>query len=96
MVVRPQRGSPAGRHRLQLVGGGPPAPPVAVPAVPFQPRVGREGHVGGSQAREAVAERLGIRQVDLALRDRGLGQMQVRIGQPGDRDLIGFEVRSAG
>ena len=91
VVVRPQRGTPAGCDGLELVGGRPAAPSIAVPAVALEPGVGREGLVRGAEPSQPIVERRRVRQVDLALRHRGLRQMQVRVGQPGDRDLVGFQ-----
>ena len=91
MVVGPQRGAAARCDGLELVGGGPAAPSIAVPAVTLQPGVGREGIMRGAQPRQPFIERLRVREIDLPPRDGSLREMEVRVGQPGDRDLVGFQ-----
>ena len=67
VVVRPQRAASSRGDRLEVVGGRPAAPAVDVPAVSLEPRrrIG-QGEVGGPHLLEAVGERRGIGQVDLA------------------------------
>ncbi len=47
--------------------------------------------MGRAEAREPLLERAGVREIDLPRRDGGLGEMEVRVGQPGDRDLVRFQ-----
>ena len=83
MVVCPDGGLPTRRDRFQRVGSRPAAPPVGVPAVTFEPRVGRQPLVRLAQAHETVLECGRIAEVDMARRQRGLCQVQVGVGQPG-------------
>ncbi len=91
MVVCPDRGLPTGRDRFQRVGSRPAAPPIRVPAVALEPRVGRQALVRLTQASEPIVEGRGVTEVDMARRHRGLCQVQVGVGQPGDRDLVRLE-----
>ena len=47
--------------------------------------------MGGGEPLQALPQRGGRGQVDLARGDGGLGEVEVRVGQPGDRDLVGFQ-----
>ena len=97
VVVRPERRSAAGRHapRGRRRSASRPIGRCPSRGPPATRRAGGPAWAA-REARQAVVERLRVRQVDLALRDRGLGEMQVRVGQPGDRDLVGLEVDPLG
>ncbi len=95
VVVRPQRHTPSGRHGLEVVGRRPAAPPIRVPAVALEPgvRIGREVTlVRGPDPAQAVGDRRTRGQVEMPGREGQLGEMQVRVGQPGDRHLVGLEI----
>ncbi len=92
VVVRPERAATPRRDRLEVVGRRPAAPAVDVPAVTFEPGVGiGQRDVGGPDELEAVGERRGSGQVDLARRGGGTREVEVRVGETRDRDLVGLE-----
>ena len=90
MVVRPERHPATRRHPLEVSGGRPATPSVGAPAVPVEPGIGvRERGVRVGDLRHAGLEGLGPGEVDLVQGSRRLGEMEMRVGQPGDRDLVG-------
>ena len=92
MVVRPERGTTARRDRLKIVGCRPAAPAIDVPAVTLEPGAGvAGGRVRGADAGQAVVERRGIGQVDLARGVAAPREVQVRVGEARDRHLVGLE-----
>ena len=93
MVVRPEDDPAAGGDRLDVVGRRPASPSVGVPAVPVDPRVGvRERRVRRPDRRHPVGERRDRREVDLPERVRGLGEVEVGVGEARDRHLVRFQV----
>ena len=86
-----------GRDPLEVVGRRPATPAVRVPAVALEPRV----RVAASRAWAARTAAIpsssvaALEQVDLPAAQRRLGEVEMRVGQPGDRDLVRLEVRSA-
>ena len=93
MVVGPQDGPPPRRGPFEVVRGGPATPPVGIPAVAVDPRVGIRGESGMrvGDSRHPLGERRHGGEVDLAERAGGLGEMEVRVGQSGEGDGIGLE-----
>ena len=96
MVVGPQRHPPPRRDPLEVVGRRPAAPAIGVPAVTLDPVVGGEPVVGGADQRQALVERLNLREVDALESDPALGEVEVRIGQARDRDLVRVELEADG
>ena len=97
MVVSPQGDPAAGRHRLERIGGRPAAPPVGLPAVAEEPGGGLgQPSMGGSDPGEPRLEGGLGGQVDLPGRDRCVGQVEMGIGEPGDRHLCRFEREGPG
>ena len=88
VIMGPDGDPPTRCHTLQIVRGGPAAPAVAVPAMALQPRIAGQGDMRGAHTLQPIRERGRGRQVHLRRRHRGLGQVEVRVGQPGDRDLV--------
>ena len=84
MVMRPQRAATAGRDGLEVSRRRPAAPAVQIPAATLEPgaRIG-ERLVRGPNPRQAFGERQGVGQVELTSRDRGLRQVEMRVGQAG-------------
>ena len=92
VVVRPERTATTRGDRLEIVGRRPAAPAVDVPAVAFEPRRGiGQDEVGGPDALQTVGQRRGIGQVDLARRGGGTREVEMCVGETGDRDLVGLE-----
>ena len=97
VVVRPDRRPATGRHRLEVVGGRPAAPSVAVPAVTLEPRTVRAAaRAPPRRLRQAVVERRRVLEIDLPRGHRRLREVQVRVGQAGDRDLVRLQADPLG
>ena len=50
--------------------------------------------MGGPDPAQAVLQRRAGREVELAGRERGRGQMEMRVGQAGDRHLVRLELEA--
>ena len=84
-----------GATRCEIVGGGPDAPAIVVPAVALEPGVlVSECRVSSRDPGEAIVERGARGQVDPVKRNPALGQVEVGVGQARDRDLVGVRARS--
>ena len=86
---------PGGPARpLEVVGGRPAAPPIGVPAV--RPRAMRRRRAAaawrGTRCAPGPSSSVGASSRSTWSRgDRRLGQVQMRVGEPGDRHLVGLE-----
>ena len=101
VVVGPERDQPARSGAIEVVGGGPSAEGVRVPPSPFDPGVAVAGSSGdmrlGRRADPADELLDGRASVEIHARplQRGVGQVQVGVGQPGDRHLVIAELQAA-
>ncbi len=92
VVVRPQRDAPSRRGRLEVGRRRPPPERVGIPAAtldPARPRLTR-GTTLGRQADppDQRLDRVAALELDLEPLDRRVGQVQVRVREPRDRDLV--------
>ena len=101
VVVGPERDQPARGGAVEVVGGGPSAEGVRVPPSPFDPGVEVAGRAGvvrvgrrADPAHELVDRRAPV-EVHPRPLQRGVGQVQVGVGQPGDRHLVIAELQAA-
>ena len=99
VVVRPERDPPAGRDRSRSSAVGQPPQRSRVPAVPLEPgvRVRPGAAWAAPTAASPSVEGRGARSGRPgAARQRRLGEVEVGVGQAGDRDLVRLEARCAG
>jgi hypothetical protein len=96
VIERPDGDLPARCGTLHVVGAREDAPAALVPAEADQP-AGRVDPLGcGSEDRHRRLERRRGREVDMIDRERGIDEVDVRVDDPGHRDLAGLELDPAG
>ncbi len=91
VIVRPERRPAARCNSLEGIGRRPATPTVGVPAMALEPGALGQPLVRRAKSSESLVERRCIAQIDVPRCESRLRQMQMRVGQPGDRDLIGVE-----
>ena len=96
VVERAERDEAARRDALEVVGGRPGTPAALVPAAADEPG-GRASRWAASRTTSiAAVERRRGREVDLVDRQRGVDEVDVRVDEPGHRDLARLELDPAG
>jgi len=96
VVVCPEHGLPARGYRFEGVGRRPAAPSIRIPAVAREPRIGGQSIVRGAKECQPRIEGRRFAEVDVSRGERGLREMEVRVGQPGECHLVRLETDALG